>query len=59
MTEAVETKNENVETDVPVASPVEVVAVVEVVETRPLLGPSAAALQGVHQSPQVVLVLLP
>ena len=33
MTEAVETKNENVETDVPVAPPVEVVAVVEVVET--------------------------
>ena len=33
MTDAVETKNENVETDVPVASPVEVVAVVEVVET--------------------------
>ena len=32
MTEAVETKNENVETDVPVAPPVEVVAVVEVVE---------------------------
>ena len=33
MTEAVETKNENVETDVPVSPPVEVAAVVEVVET--------------------------
>ena len=34
MTDAVETKNENVETDVPVAPPVEAVAVVEVVETN-------------------------